>query len=193
MIRAFVALQPPEPLRDRLEDLAHDLDEGRVVPWENLHLTLAFLGDARPETLEDVAAELDALREAAPAVELRGLGAFGGGKPRSVHALAKPTPELTHLRNAVRRACRAGGLELPHERFVPHVTLVRFSTRIPAGERLPRWLQKHAAFAAEPFSPAEAWLMRSDLAQDRPNYTELMPIPLLPPMEGAPLASTGLQ
>ena len=55
------------------------------------------------------------------------------------------------------------------------------------------WLQKHAAFAAEPFAPAEAWLMRSDLSQDGPRYTELMPIPLLAPESGAPLAPTGLQ
>ncbi len=193
MIRAFIALLPPEPLRDRLEDLAYDLEEGRAVAWENLHLTLAFLGDARPETLEDVAVELEALRETSPEVALRGVDVFGAARPRSAHALAAPTPALSRLRNAMRRACRAGGLELPHERFTPHVTLARFSTRTPAGARLHPWLQKHAAFAAEPFAPAEAWLMRSDLTQDGPNYSELMPIPLLAPESGAPLAPTGIQ
>ena len=178
MIRAFVALPLPEPLRDRLEDLGEDIAEGRPVIWENLHLTLAFLGELRPELLEDVALELEGLREPAPEVRLRGVGAFGGGKPRSAHVEVEADPMLERLRDQVRRACRRGGLELKRERFTPHVTVARFSTRAPAGPGLGKWLAKHAGFAARPFSPEEAVLYRSDLGPDGPIYRELMEIPL---------------
>lgn len=178
MIRAFVALPLPEPLADRLDDLAWDMGEGRPSDPETFHLTLAFLGEQRPEMLEDVAVELERLRAPSPPVTLRGLGVFGGGRPRSAHAEVVPDPALSGLRDAVRRACRRGGLDLPHARFTPHVTLVRFSARAPAGEGLARWLSRHAGFAAETFHPSAARLMRSDLGPEGPTHTELMAIPL---------------
>lgn len=178
MIRAFVALPLPDALRDRLEDLALDLDEGRPTAWENFHITLAFLGERRPELLEDVAVELEGLHERAPLVTLRGTGAFGGERPRSAHAEVAPEPSLAALRDAVRRACRRGGLDLPRERFTPHVTLARFSTRAPAGPRLPAWLARHAGFSAAPFAPEAAILYRSDLGPNGPIYRELLEIPL---------------
>lgn len=187
MIRAFIALLPPDDLRDRLEDLALDLDEGRPTAWENLHLTLAFLGELRPELLEDVALELERIDEAAPEVDLRGLGVFGGARPRSAHAEVTPDPALSRLRDACRRACRAGGLELRHARFTPHITLVRFSARRPAGGKLPNWLSQNAGFAAAPFMAREAVLMRSDLGPEGPHYTALMEIPLSRVREGEAL------
>lgn len=186
MIRAFLALFPPDPLRDRLEDLAGDLDEGRPVDWENLHLTLSFIGEVRPEALEDAAVELEQLVEPSAWVEVDGLGVFGGGKPRSAHALVRPNAALSSLRDSMRRACRRGGLELPKERFTPHITLARFSARRPAGEDLGRWLSRHIGFRAEPFAPGAAWLMRSDLGPDGPTYTDLLEIPLAPPRDPAP-------
>ena len=173
MIRSFVALRPPEAVRDRLEDLALDLPEGRPVDWENLHLTLAFLGDRTAPALADAADELARIDAPAPEIRIEGLGVFGAARPRSAHAAVRPDPALTALRDAVRRAVRRGGIELPHERFVPHVTLVRFGPRTPAGEGLARWLAKHAAFACAPFTAAEAVLMRSDLGPEGPTYTEL--------------------
>ena len=48
-MRLFVALVPPEGLRRDLERRGAELRglcrRGRVVPWENIHLTLAFLGE----------------------------------------------------------------------------------------------------------------------------------------------------
>lgn len=180
MIRAFIALPVPEPLADRLDALAWDLGEGRPSDPETFHLTLAFLGEQRPETLEDVAVELEGLRAPSPPVTLRGLGVFGGARPRSAHAEVAADPALSALRDAVRRACRRGGLDLPHARFTPHVTLVRFPSRAPAGEGLARWLSRHAAFAAETWRPDAAWLMRSDLGPEGPTHTPLMEIPLDP-------------
>ncbi|MGM0585531.1 MAG: RNA 2',3'-cyclic phosphodiesterase [Pseudomonadota bacterium] len=181
MIRAFLAIEPPEDLRDRLADLAEDLDDGRPVAWENIHLTLVFLGSVRPEALEDAAVELERLHEPAPWVEVEGLGVFGGGAPRVAFAQVRPDPALTSLHDALRRACRRGGLELPRRRFTPHFTLARFPARAPAGPDLHRWLSEHVAFRAEPFAPGAVRLMRSDLTPDGPNYTELMDIPLAPP------------
>jgi len=178
MIRAFLALPLPDALRDRLENLALDLGDGRPVAWENFHVTLAFLGELPGPDLEDAAWELERLRAPSPTVALEGLGVFGGRRPRSVHALIRPDPALKTLRRAVRDALRRGGLDLPRERFTPHVTLARFSSRAPAGESMARWLSRHAAFSAAPVSPKTAVLYRSWLGEGGPRYEALMETPL---------------
>ena len=68
-IRAFVALIPPPPQLDRLEALGLDIGCGRPVPWEDLHVTLAFLGEHDRHVLEDVAAELDRIRAAGVSID----------------------------------------------------------------------------------------------------------------------------
>ncbi|MEO1689425.1 MAG: 2'-5' RNA ligase family protein, partial [Pseudomonadota bacterium] len=92
MIRAFLALPLPDALRDRLEDVALDLGEGRPVAWENFHVTLAFLGELPGPALEDAAWELDGLDAPAPRLVLDGLGVFGAQRPRSAHAVVRPDP-----------------------------------------------------------------------------------------------------
>lgn len=178
MIRAFVGLPLPESARDRLEALADDLGEGRPVAWENLHLTLAFLGERTSPALSDAAEEIARVTGPAPELRLEGVDVFGGATPRSAHVRVRPDRALTELRDAVRRAARRGGVELPHERFVPHVTVARFTAKAPAGGGLARWLAAHASFALAPFTAREAMLWRSDLGPDEPTYTELMEIPL---------------
>jgi len=179
VIRSFVGIAPPDAVRDRLEDLGLRLEEGRPVPWDNLHLTLAFLGDLTGPALEDVALEIDAIDDPAPEVAIEGVGVFGpAGRPRSAHARVRPTAELSALREAVRRAARRGGRELPRERFVPHVTVARFSGKSPAGEGLARWLAREAAFACAPFRAESLRIWRSDRTEEGPVYTELMETPL---------------
>ena len=109
MIRAFCAIRPPEAACDRLEDLALRLDEGRAVPWENLHLTLGFLGEAPAPEMEDVALELERVAAEAPEVAIEGVGVFGGRVPRSAHARVRPDARLSRLAAQVRRAARRGG------------------------------------------------------------------------------------
>lgn len=178
MIRAFVAIRPPDAACDRLEDLGLALDEGRPTPWENLHLTLAFLGELPAPALEDVAVELAGIGAAAPEVTLEGVGVFGGARPRSAHARVRRDATLSALNAAVRRAARRGGAELAHERFVPHVTVARFGRSRPAGEGLVRWLSGEAGFAVAPFRAARFGLWRSEPTAGGPIYTELMEVAL---------------
>ena len=55
MIRAFVAIRPPEDIVDALEEVQADLAAGRPVAPENLHITLVFLGEHPAPQLEDLA------------------------------------------------------------------------------------------------------------------------------------------
>ncbi|MEG3660568.1 RNA 2',3'-cyclic phosphodiesterase [Celeribacter halophilus] len=122
-MRAFVGLPLPDDLTDRLEALAAPLRFGRAVPAENMHVTLAFLDDRPEDLLAELHEELASLSLPAPEIAVAGLDVFGGGKPRLLFASVTQDEALTALRNKVRQAARAVGIDLPHERFRPHISL----------------------------------------------------------------------
>ena len=61
-MRLFVAIRPPAPVRDALLDA---MDERPGVRWQDedqLHLTLAFLGEVDPRVEQDLVDSLAAIR-----------------------------------------------------------------------------------------------------------------------------------
>jgi len=138
MIRAFIAIPLSAGLQRELMLVQAGLSLPRPVPPENLHLTLAFLGNVEGETLEELDRRLAAIRAPAFTMELRGVGMFGGARPRSVHAGVREAPELMELRGKVAQAAKAAGAAPAHRRFVPHVTLARLKpgeVTLPSLER----------------------------------------------------------
>lgn len=178
-MRAFAGLPLPAAALDVLERVQEGLTVGRHVPAENMHLTLAFLDDqpeALLQALHQVLAEISA-----PPLQLtfRGLDTFGGKLPRVLAADVQKTPELSHLRGQIRSACRSAGIELPRERFRPHVTLARFPRHLEAGqvEKIARFLAGAAGFRLE--CEAEAFaLYQSTLAPEGARYDVLAEYPL---------------
>lgn len=124
-MRAFVAIPVDGAAAEALLALQARLPVGRPVAPDNLHLTLAFLGDQPEALLADLDARLSLLRRPAFTLRLAGAGTFGGKSPRGLHAGLRPCPALTDLRAAVARAARSAGVALAHRRFRPHVTLLR--------------------------------------------------------------------
>ena len=180
MIRAFVALPLPETLCQRLmlvQSLLHlPRPAVRPVPPGNLHLTLAFAGEQPMPVLEDLHHALEALRAPAFEVTLRGLEAFGGRAPRSVHAGVEPCPALEHLQRKVLRALETVGIAPERRRFTPHVTLARLDWRqLPEADR-GRFLQAVIAqdgFRAGPAAIEGFALFRSHLGRGGAHYDEL--------------------
>ncbi len=129
-LRLFVALRLPPPALDALvrwqaETLA-SVRRVRVVPRENLHVTLAFLG-GRPA--DDVAAIVAAMRDSAGEVgtpvltpsryrETRGVGmvVFEDEGQRAGGLATRLFARLERL----------GVYERERRRWLPHVTVLRF-------------------------------------------------------------------
>ncbi len=164
-MRAFLAIDLPAGLRDRVSALQAELRVGRHVPEENLHLTLAFLDD-QPEAV------LGALHEALSEVtlpgfdlELVGLDLFGGKKPRLLYLKTKPAPALLDLHKWIKEVARGLGIDLPRERFRPHVTLARFRYDMIEEEaaKLGRFLASHGNVGLTSFSVPEFALYGSTL------------------------------
>ena len=132
-MRAFVAVTIPKPYRDALAAEATSLGRVsrhiRTVTPENLHLTLAFLGDVPAQSTDSVQSGMQA---AARGRHPFSIGFSGGGtfpanrEPRVAWAgISGETEALRDLQAAVLEAVRGLGLRVDRRPFSPHVTLAR--------------------------------------------------------------------
>lgn len=180
MIRAFVAVAVPDPVAERLAAVQAGLPAGRPVAPEGMHLTLAFLGEQPEPVLEDLHLAFGRIRGALPPLAFEGLGTFGGTPPRSLHAAIRPDPALKALRGRVQQAVREAGIDLPRERFVPHVTLARFRQRMGEEDlaRLHQFLATRMGALPAEMVPERFALYRSVLTRDGAVYDSLADYPL---------------
>ena len=125
--RLFCALRLPEPALDVLSEWqAAHIEHGRVVPREQLHLTLAFLGHRPVDELEAIAG---ALREAAAAARPIRLVPERYRETRSVGMLVLTDVAGTATSLAEElfgRLERLGVYERERRAWLPHVTVLRF-------------------------------------------------------------------
>jgi RNA 2',3'-cyclic 3'-phosphodiesterase len=177
-IRAFVAIAIPEQQRAALAEYTAACRQLAPhyswVPGPNLHLTLRFLGNLPPATLEAVRQSLSSVRRPAFKLGIGGLGTFGSRRaPRVIWlGLRQGQEEITDLAEAVEQACRAGGLPPADHAFQPHLTLARmrkaYATLPPLPDPPP----------LDPWDAAEFLLFQSVLARPHPTYTPLESVPL---------------
>lgn len=179
-MRLFVALDLPEALRDALMDMQDGLGVGREVPEENLHLTLAFLGDQPEDVAARVHDMVSAIRAHRVRLTLRGVEMFGGRHPKAAVALVEQVPELVSLRDKICQAVRMAGVDLPRRRFKPHVTLMRLPRYLPdyAGQRIGAWLGRYGDLVLPAGEATQCSLIQSRLHQDGPIYDALAHYPL---------------
>ncbi|MAM60984.1 RNA 2',3'-cyclic phosphodiesterase [Maritimibacter sp. UBA3975] len=174
-MRAFIALDLPESLLRPLTRLQAGLTVGRLVEEENLHLTLAFLGDIDPGQAHDIAARMADLPDAPIALTLTNIDVMGGRKPNLVLMDARPTPELLTLHDRVTRLAREAGVTMERRRFRPHVTLARFGKQMSEKEHrgLGDFLKLNAPYALPTELADSVSLNRSHLRDDGPVYEPL--------------------
>lgn len=189
MVRAFLALPLPEPLRQRLLLVQQMLrlpgGAARPVPPEALHMTLVFVGEHPEPVIEDLHHALEGLRSPAFDLRLRGLDRFGGDTPRSIHAAVVPDATLAHLQRKLAQAVRRNGIALDRRRFAPHVTLARLDWRSIAAadrDRLAMAIAANGDFTAGPARIAAYALYRSFPGKHGHHREELARYPLHEPL-----------
>lgn len=127
MPRLFSALPLPETLVDALMDLEAPLPGARWIAADNLHITLRFFGDVDPMTADALADGLAQVTGGPLEVQLRGVTAFGGRKPRTLHVEVATSSELTALQQAHEQAARSVGLAPEGRKYAPHITVARLN------------------------------------------------------------------
>ena len=182
VIRAFIAVTLPPEVRHFLTDLQRKVRQAADVPvkWvetENLHLTLAFLGNVDETKTPDISKIMHTAAAGAQPLTLKvaGLGVFPNPRrPRIVWAgLTGDVPELQRLQWAVAEGLATLGFPRDDKPFRPHLTLgrVRDSASSVQSETLGRAVAGLAATGERSFSVADVHLIKSQLTGSGPIYT----------------------
>jgi RNA 2',3'-cyclic 3'-phosphodiesterase len=151
-VRLFVALYPPaEAVNDlveqvgrlRIGEFAASGINVRLSRPENLHVTLAFLGEVEDTRLPVVGAALEraartwrrptdaAKEDGPPRVRLAGGGRFGRGRFTVLWTgLTGDVDALNLLSRAVRRELRRSRIRYDEKPFRPHLTIARPGDRV---------------------------------------------------------------
>ncbi len=175
MPRLFVAIRPPEAVIDALIDTMEAVENARWQDEEQLHLTLAFLGDVAERDVGDVAAALASVEFAPFPLTISGTGHFERkGLVHSIWAGVEEQPSLTGLQKRVATACRPVAPQMEARRYVPHITIARFSRH---SADIPAWLALNAPLRLDPFMVESFSLFESHLSHGPARYEELERFP----------------
>jgi len=137
-VRAFVAIALDDSARRAVAQVIAALRTGsggeavRWVPPENLHVTLAFLGNVALARLGPLVGKLrPAVAALHPfSMQLGAVAMFPSPqRPQVVSCEVHPVPTLSRLAEAVAQAAARAEIALETRPFRPHLTLGRFRER----------------------------------------------------------------
>lgn len=138
MKRTFVAVRLPSPLGETLYQWTSKLDEPpelRPVTAENIHLTLAFLGDLAAADSIKLGERLAAIKTPRWRMNFTDLGSFTAHRRWVLWLGVEPHPTLLGLRRRVVECCPP--FAAVTEKFTPHITLARAKARLDLGKLSP--------------------------------------------------------
>ena len=135
-MRLFIAVRLANDMRDTLINIQNEMLEwgirGNYSKEENLHLTLAFIGEY--SNAEKVLNAIQTVLFTPFEISLDGMGCFGD----LWWAGMKESVPLAAVVRRLRRALAENDIPYDRKRFLPHITLVRKAvgemkeTRIPS-------------------------------------------------------------
>jgi RNA 2',3'-cyclic 3'-phosphodiesterase len=158
-----------EEVLRRLEKMGSSL---RSCAAENLHLTLAFLGETDEERFEKIA---EAIEESCAgcgpfALELAGLGAFPSiQRPNNVWVGARDGHPLSQIVEKLRPRLNALGISTDERPWNVHLTLARVKFKPPA--ELGQMLRSHRETAFGSAGVGEILLMTSELLPEGARHS----------------------
>ncbi len=187
MIRAFVAIDLPESVRENLEKTARQLESldlhGRTANVGGLHLTLKFLGNIDEDQIPPVNDALRSCGERVRAFELRvrGVGVFPhAARPRVIWAGVEANDVLTDLQARVEAGLGEIGFSPEKRQYHPHLTLMRLKSTRNHKELLRYLREEGKQQQAGSVSVEEFHLYRSILKPSGAEYQKLASFPLTP-------------
>jgi RNA 2',3'-cyclic 3'-phosphodiesterase len=171
MHRLFVAIRPPEDIRDLLIDAMDDSPNFNWQGEEQLHLTLRFIGEVERPVAQDVADALGRIQSAPFELSIAAAGRFEQRSSGALWAGVEPKGPVAALAAKIERTCTAVGLEPEHRAFHPHITLARWKGR--RSREVADFLDRKRGLTSEPFAVEEFMLFESRLSRHGAQYEEV--------------------
>ena len=178
-MRLFIAIEIPDELKSALGKLHSGIAGARWVPEEQLHLTLAFVGEVDAAASDLLSERLAGISSEGFILHFSRLGCFPNNrKPRVIWAGLEPEPLLGRLVSLVRQAALDTGILLEERPFAPHITLARF--RQPPGREIGPLVSQLQLPKLQPVIVEDFILYCSSLTASGAIHTPLRHFPLLP-------------
>lgn len=131
-MRLFIAINLSEKTRNGLLALRDELisrtEDGNFTTPENLHLTLAFLGECNAKQVFTAKTAMDSVRFMPIDILIERVGRFGhGGEPGEAlwWAGVKENEPLIGLQRDLTGKLTGAGFSLDKRKYSPHITLGR--------------------------------------------------------------------
>ncbi len=184
VIRAFIAVNLNQNIRDRIQQIAIDLQDRmkdipiRWVPTENIHLTLKFLGNvstANLEILKDILGNVVSGHHECD-ISVGGIGVFPKlTNPRVIWVGMEVPQELMSLQKNLEIETARLGYSREHRPFSPHLTFGRVSRNASTNEirRISDTLEDYKVGYLGATRVRTVYLFRSDLRPEGAEYTPI--------------------
>jgi 2'-5' RNA ligase len=183
MVRAFVALEMPDRIRDEIRreqrHLRAEFPRARWTRPEGQHLTLKFIGETTAEKLSQLKNEVIDRVSVMPAVTVRlhGAGFFPSVRRPRVAWIGGEAPGGAAVAAAVDKAAVASGFPCEGRAWSLHLTQARLDRAWPR-KLVERFIDWGRDLELEPFTCREVVLFASDLRPGGAVYTPLERFPL---------------
>ena len=185
MLRAFIALELPIEIQQRLAQVTNQLKQElagipiRWVPANNIHLTLMFLGDVSDSNLQMVKDNLvsEVVNHLPFEISVGGLGVFPSlQRPRVIWVGVEAPGELSAIQSGIEHRMIRLGYAGEGRPFSPHLTVGRVSRNANATEMriISQVIQPAQVGFLGVVRVEQIHLFRSDLNSDGAVYTRIL-------------------
>ncbi len=179
-MRAFIAIETPGIVRDKISELiAAGKKRNLPVKWvayENLHITLKFLGEISDATKDEIIPVIAETAKAAPKfmLQISEVGCFPGPRqPRVLWAgVVQGGDSMIAIAGNLDKNLARFGCKIEDKKFHPHLTFGRVKGYCNVDEMIAKTL------ATEPFTVDSIILFKSSLKPEGPVYEMLQIFPL---------------
>lgn len=163
-MRIFIAIRFIEAFKSSILDAQDGLKEygvkGNYTQPENLHLTLAFIGET--ERVEEIKAAVDAVKFEPFVIRTGKMGCFNG-RSRVVWLGIEGEDKVKAIAQQLRRNLDQRGIDYAKGKFSPHITLVRQPSEMPLDIDV----------ESESMTVSKIYVMKSERINGRLVYTAL--------------------
>lgn len=163
-MRIFIAIRFTEVFKSSILDAQDGLKEygvrGNYTQPENLHLTLAFIGET--ERVEEIKAAVDAVKFEPFVIRTGKMGCFNG-RSRVVWLGIEGEDKVKAIAQQLRRNIDQRGIDYAKGKFSPHITLVRQPSEMPLDIDV----------ESESMTVSKIYVMKSERINGRLVYTAL--------------------
>jgi 2'-5' RNA ligase len=186
-MRLFLAIYPPKEFRDYFRDVMREFSKEkrnlRIVPIDQVHLTLKFIGadvgeNSRKKIVNELRRKQGSFSKSQISLTKLTLGFPRQNNPNIILHLVKNNSDLKELANQVNDSVKhAGNTDTItwKDRFTPHFTLARMkkSASKSEGDRVEEVIRSISITKPESFFPKEFVLVQGILSNTGVSYRKL--------------------